>query len=133
EPLSDRLLSGKSIRIALARVDEDGQRAPPRGASRRHAYPGPGLAGRLGGLPEDPLTSALDTREHQLRAVLAGPIEHQVDGHAAADARPHRHLLDDLGTLGPVLGAMAVDLGRSWPAVARLEHEVATRQRQSQQ
>src|SRR6185312_965943 len=46
---------------------------------------------------------------------------------------PDRDLLDDLGLLWPVLGAVAVDLRGPRPAVARLEHKLAGRERQADQ
>ena len=64
------------------------------------ADPGPGLAGGARGLPEDPLAAALDAGEHELGAVLARAVEHQVDRDPAALAGADRDLLDDLGVIG---------------------------------
>ena len=97
----------------------------PGGAAAGDADPGPGLAGGARGLPEDPLAAALDAGEHELGAVLARAVEHEIDRDAAALAGADRDLLDDLGVLGPALGAVAVDLRGPRPAVARLEHELA--------
>ena len=103
------------------------------GAAAGDADPGPGLAGGARGLPEDPLAAALDAGEHELGAVLARAVEHEIDRDPAALAGADRDSLDDLGLLGPLLGAVAVDLRGPRPAVTRLEHELAARERQPDQ
>ena len=128
------LLLGELVGVALAGVDEDREVRELGGAAAGDADPGPGLAGRARGLPEDPLAAALDAGEHELGAVLARAVEHQVDRDAAALAGADRDLLDDLGLSRPaVLGAVAVDLRGPRPAVARLEDELAVGQRQPDQ
>ena len=122
-----RLLLGEFVGVALAGVDEDRELRELGGAAAGDADPGPGLAGGARGLPEDALAAALDAGEHELGAVLARAVEHEVDRDATSLAGADRDLLDDLGVLGPVFGAVAVDLRRPWPAVAGLEHELAGR------
>lgn len=99
------------------------------GAAAGDADPGPGLAGGARGLPEDPLAAALDANEHQLRAVLAWAVEHEIDRDTTPLAGADRNALDDLGLLGPVVGAVAVDLRGPRPAITRLEHKLAVGQR----
>jgi hypothetical protein len=131
--LGARLLVGELVGVALARIDEDGEVSELGGATSRHADPGPGLAGGARRLPEDPLATALDAGEHELRAVLPRPVEHQVDRDPASLAGANRDALDDLRILGPALGAVAVDLRGPRPAVARLEHQLAVREWQPDQ
>jgi hypothetical protein len=56
--------------------------------------------------PGDHSTSRCDDRlrPHQLLAVLAAPVEDQVDGGPPPAARPQSRPLDDLRVVGPVLG-----------------------------
>ena len=95
------LLVGELVGVALAGVDEDRDLREVGGATAGDADPGPGLAGGARGLPEDPFAAALDAGEHQLRAVLARAVEHEIDRDAAPLAGPDRDPLDDLGLLGP--------------------------------
>ena len=122
------MLLGELVGVALAGVDEDREVRELGGTAAGDADPGPGLAGGARGLPEDPLAAALDAGEHELGAVLAWAVEHQVDRDPAALAGADRDPLDDLRIVGPaVLGAVAVDLRGPRPAVARLEDELAAR------
>src|SRR6185437_11627959 len=86
---------------------------------------GPCLFGGPGGLPEDGLAAAPDAGEDDLAPVLPRPVQDEVDGGASPDAGAHRHALDDLDLVGPFGLRVAEDLGRSWPAVARLQHHPA--------
>ena len=77
-----------------------------------------------------PFAAALDAGEHELRAVLAWAVEHQIDRDASSLAGADRYLLDDLRVFGPaVLGAVAVHLRGPRPAVTGLEHELAVGER----
>jgi len=67
----------------------------------------------------------LDAGEHELGAVLARAVEHEVDRDASSLAGADRDPLDDLGIFGPAVGAVAVELRGPWPAVARFEHQLA--------
>src|SRR5262245_15448471 len=55
------------------------------------------------GLPEDHRT-ATRLGEHELRAVLPGPIEHEIDRRSASPTRDDGSALDDLGAGGPRTG-----------------------------
>ena len=132
--LGARLLLGELVGVALAGVDQDRELGEPGGEAAGNADPGPGLAGGARRLPEDPLAATLDAGEHELGAVLARAVEHEVDRDTAALAGADRDALDDLGLLGAsCFGAVAVDLRGPRPAVARLEHELASRERQPDQ
>jgi hypothetical protein len=127
------LLLGELVGVALAGVDEDRDLREVGGAAAGDADPGSGLAGGARGLPEDPFTAALDPCEHQLGAILARALEHQVDRDSAALAGSDRNLLHDFGVLGPVVGTVAVDLRGPRPAVPGFQHELAVGERQPDQ
>jgi hypothetical protein len=92
----------------------------PGGPSGGQRDGGAGLLAGASGLPEDDLAPA-GAGEHELGAVLARSVEDEVDRAAAPHARPHRHPLDDVEVVGPLVGAVAVDLARARPGVARLQ------------
>ena len=131
--LGARLLLCELVWVALAAIDEDREVREIGGAAARDADPGPGLAGGARGLPEDPLAPTLDAGEHKLGAVLPRPVEHEIDRHPAPLAGTDRDPFDDLGVIGPAVGAMAVDLRGPRPAIARLEHELPAGQWQADQ
>jgi hypothetical protein len=131
--LGGRLEPGEAVGVALAGVDEHRQGGEGQRPSGWHAYSGSGFTGGGRALPEDPLTAALDGREHELGAVEPGPVEDQVDGHAPTPARAHGDFLHDVGTLGPGVGPVAVDLGGARPAVAGLEDEGTVGEREADQ
>jgi hypothetical protein len=83
---------------------------------------GRGLLGRARALPEDHLAAA-GHGEHELRAVLAAALEHEVDRRPSAGARPHRNALDDFELVGPLGGSVAVQLRGARPDVAHLERD----------
>jgi hypothetical protein len=125
-----RLLLGELVGVALAAVDEDREVREVGGAAAGDADPGAGLAGGARRLPEDCFAAALDAGEHELGAVLARAVEHEIDRDPTPLAGTDRDPLDDLGFFGPALGAVAVDLRGPWPAVAGFEHELAVGERQ---
>src|SRR5581483_65198 len=109
-----RLLAPERPCVALVAVDDDVEDVPG-GAASRQRDRGPRLLGRARALPEDDLATTC-AREHELRAILAGTGEHEVDGRATPDARAHGHALDDLQPVcRPLVGAVAVHLARPRP------------------
>jgi hypothetical protein len=131
--LGGGLLLGELVGVALAAVDEDCQFGLSGGEAAGDADPWAGLAGGACGLPEDAFAAALDAGEHELGAVLAWAVEHEVDRDAASLAGADRDLFDDLRIFGPALGAVAVDLRGPWPAISGFEHQLAGGERQSDQ
>jgi hypothetical protein len=124
-----RLLAAESVRILLARVDQDLKHLPMSSRSRdMNAWPS--LLCRLGRLPEDHFSTA-GAGDHELRAVLASPIEDQIDGGAPARTAAYRDPKDDLSISGPACGPMAVDLRGSRPGVSGLEHDASRTERDS--
>jgi hypothetical protein len=73
------LLVGELVGVLLSGVDQDREVREVGGAAAGDADPGAGLARRSRGLPEDSLAAALDVGEHQLGAVLARAVEHEID------------------------------------------------------
>lgn len=121
--LRDGLLVGELPRVALVAVDDDLQVRDPLGPGRGEVDVGSGLLGGPGGLPEDRLATAADAGDDELGAVLPPPVEDEVDGRAPARAGARRDALDDVRVLGPPVGAVAVELGRTRPHVLGLEHD----------
>src|SRR5262249_18605678 len=114
------LSSCEAERILLARIDVDGeagrQRAPLRDAAARVRLHRDGA-----GLPEDH-RAATRLGEHELRAVLPGTIENEVDRGAAAPAADDRDVGDELRRIGPgAVERMAVHPGCRRPRVAHLQ------------
>ena len=70
--------------------------------------------------------------EDELRAILAGPVEHQVDGLPATLATADRNLLEQLGVLRPLLERVAVDARGRRPALPRLQPEAALERKPQQ-
>jgi hypothetical protein len=125
-----------SREVPAASGDQDGQLPQAGGTPARHPDPWPGGPGGARRLPEDHLAAA-GPGEHQLGAVLAGTVQHQVDGGAAAPAGADRHLLQHLGAgrrVGPLpLGRVAVDHPGPRPRLPGLEDQVPARQRHAHQ
>jgi len=78
-------LTGEAVGIALAGVDDDLEPGDPAGPGRRQRHVRTGLLARPGRLPEDNVP-APGPGEHQLRAVLPGPIGYDVDRRSPPDA-----------------------------------------------
>ena len=126
-----RLLVAERPWVPLVNVDDDLQLLTRR-SGRRDRDVGTSLASGPRRLPEDDVTAA-GLREHELRTVLPGPIEHEIDGRATPATVAHRHPLHDVGVFGPLEGAVAVHLRRPRPHVAHLQHDRTVRQRQPHQ
>jgi hypothetical protein len=88
-------LTGEPPRIALSCVDQDDQLGQACRAAAGDAHAGAGLSDGAGRLPEDDLASA-GGGEYQLRALLAGPVQDEIDGVAPPGAGAGGDLLDDL-------------------------------------
>lgn len=109
------LLLCEPIRVSLSGVNHDRDDAHVADASCRN--PGPGARGvnDLARLPEDSLATGRQGREDELRAILAGPIQNEIDSHPAPHAAEDAHLLEDLGVVRPGIGPMTEDARRSRP------------------
>ena len=96
------------------------------GSSARDASTGSRAGDHLARLPEDALPAGGQGREHELGAVLAGPLEDQVDRHPSPATEGNGHLLNDLRLRWPTfLHPSAEDSTRPGPGVADLEDQPA--------
>src|SRR3989304_4817811 len=115
------MLFREPIGGAVSRVGHDGDRPNVADAAGRDAGARSGGADHLARLPEDALTTGGQRGEDELRPVLARAIQHALDRHPAPDAAEPRPLLDALGILRPLVGAVAEDARDARPGVAGLE------------
>ena len=114
-------------------IDDDRQIGDTCGPSDRSAHVRTRLFPGARRLPEHSVTAA-GFGEYDLGPVLSSPIEHHVDHGAAAHTGTQRHLLDDLGGAGPLIGRNRIAEQRfgARPGVGSAKHHPA-RKRESQQ
>jgi hypothetical protein len=115
-------LAVEPVGVALVGVDDDLQGGDPGGPGGRGADRGAGLLAHPGCLPEHGV-AASGGGEHDLGAVLAGPVE--VDGGAPPATGPQPDPFDDLWVVGPVLELerVAVEGLGARPGARGAEHQ----------
>ncbi len=107
-PFGHDPLAGEAIRVSFTAVDEYGQALQAGGFPARHADRGTRGTRRTWRLPEDCLPPVSEPGEDQLRSVLAGAIEHEVDGDASPYTGPDGYGFHHIGLVGPFVEWVAV-------------------------